>query len=118
MRKIVPFLTLNLTVVILILLLRMPSLGYQEPSSPECQVQKWDIPVSLTSTSNQKTPSAILIQRLPITCCQNDTSCLDEVLYQGEKGQLPNKKSLLTAINRSLQYLQTTNADAAYKKYK
>ncbi|MEH1904014.1 MAG: MltA domain-containing protein [Nostoc sp.] len=109
-------LAISLPVVLSILLVRMQSLAYRELSPPECRVQKWDIPVSLTAenqdalTQKQKTP---LIQRLPVTCCQGDTSCLDEVLY----GQIPDKKALISAIAHSLQYLQTANAAAAYQNY-
>ncbi|MEH2293205.1 murein transglycosylase A [Nostoc sp.] len=107
---------ISLPVILLILLVRMQSLAHQELSSPECRVQKWDIPVSLTAknqdalTQKQKAP---LIQRLPVTCCQGDTSCLDEVLY----GQTADKKALLSAIAHSVQYLQTAKAVAAYQNY-
>lgn len=100
---------ISLPVVLSIFLVRMQSLAYQELSPPECRVKKWDIPVSLIA-ENQKAP---LIQRLPITCCQGDTSCLDEFLY----GEIPDKKALISAIARSLQYLQTANAAAAYQNY-
>ncbi|MGF2034844.1 MAG: murein transglycosylase A [Nostoc sp. CmiVER01] len=101
--------TISFPVILSMFLVRMQSLTYQELIPPECQVKKWDIPVSLTA-ENQKSP---LIQRLPITCCQGDTSCFDEVLY----GEIPGKKALLSAIARSLQYLQTANAAAAYQNY-
>ncbi|MCC5659543.1 murein transglycosylase A [Nostoc sp. XA010] len=100
---------ISLPVILPIFLVRMQSLAHRELISPECQVKKWDIPVSLTA-ENQKAP---LIQRLPITCCQDDTSCFDEFLY----GEMPDKKALLSAIARSLQYLQTANAAAAYQNY-
>ncbi|MBD2559658.1 MULTISPECIES: murein transglycosylase A [Nostoc] len=107
---------ISLPVVLSILLVRMQSLTHQELSPPECRVKKWNIPVSLTAenqdafTQKQKTP---LIQRLPVTCCQDDPSCLDEVLY----GEIPDKKALMSAIARSLQYLQTANAAATYQNY-
>ncbi|MEH2285477.1 MAG: murein transglycosylase A [Nostoc sp.] len=107
---------ISLPVVLSILLVRMQSLADRELISPECRLQKWDIPVSLTAknqdafSQKQKVP---LIQRLPVTCCQDDTSCFDEVLY----GQIPDKKALISAIARSLQYLQTVNAAAAYQNY-
>lgn len=108
-----------------ILLVRMPSLAHRELSPPECRVKKWDIPMSLTAknqdafTQKQKSP---LIKRLPITCCQGDSSCLDEVLYEQIpvkqfKIEEPDKKALISAIAHSLQYLQTTNAVAAYQNY-
>lgn len=100
---------ISLPVILSIFLVRMQSLAHQELSPPECRVKKWDIPVSLTA-ENQKAP---LIQRLPVTCCQGDTSCFDEVLY----GEIPDKKALLSAITHSLQYLQTANAAAAYQNY-
>ncbi|MFN6526439.1 murein transglycosylase A [Nostoc sp. ChiSLP03a] len=107
---------ISLPVILSILLVRMQSFTHQELLAPECQVKKWDIPVSLTAENQdaflqkQKLP---LIQRLPITCCQSDTSCLDEVIY----GKIPEKKALIGAIARSLQYLQTANAAAAYQNY-
>ncbi|MEH2194210.1 MAG: murein transglycosylase A [Nostoc sp.] len=107
---------ISLSVVLSVFLVRMQSLAHQELSPTECRLKKWDIPVSLTGenqnalTEKQKVP---LIQRLPVTCCQGDTSCLDEVLY----GKIPDKKALLSAIAHSLQYLQTANAAAAYQNY-
>ncbi|MEH1934634.1 MAG: MltA domain-containing protein [Nostoc sp.] len=107
---------ISLPVVLSILLVRMQYLAYRELSPPECRVKKWDIPVSLTAknqdafSQKQKAP---LIQRLPVTCCQGDTSCFDEVIY----GQIADKKALISAIARSLQYLQTANAAAAYQNY-
>ncbi|MDZ8139317.1 MAG: murein transglycosylase A [Nostoc sp. DedQUE04] len=107
---------ISLPVILSIFLVRMQSFTHQELISPECQVKKWDIPVSLTAENQdaflqkQKLP---LIQRLPITCCQSDASCLDEVIY----GKIPEKKALIGAIARSLQYLQTANAAAAYQNY-
>ncbi|MBE8992067.1 murein transglycosylase A [Nostoc sp. LEGE 12450] len=103
------FIAIGLPVVLSIFLVRMQSLAHQELSPPECRLKKWDIPVSLTA-ENQKAP---LIERLPVTCCQGDTSCLDELLY----GEIPDKKALLSAIARSLQYLQTANATTAYQNY-
>jgi len=110
------FIAISLPVVLSILLVRMQSLTYRELIRTECRLQKWNIPISLTAenedafTQKQKAP---LIQRLPVTCCQGDTSCLDEVLY----GQIAEKKALLSAIAQSLQYLQTANAAAAYQNY-
>ncbi|MBD2608892.1 murein transglycosylase A [Scytonema hofmannii FACHB-248] len=114
MKKTLTIITLSIPVVLLILLVRMPSFGQPELSPPECQVKKWDLPV-LLKTKNQKASSPVLIQRSPVACCEGDTSCLDQVLFQGENTQLPDKKILLQAIDRSLGYLQTSNADTAYK---
>ncbi|MEH1949148.1 MAG: murein transglycosylase A [Nostoc sp.] len=106
--KLNKFIAISLPVLLSIFLVRMESLAYRELSPPECRVKKWDIPVSFTQ--KQKAP---LIERLPVTCCQNDRSCLDEVIY----GKIPEKKALIGAIARSLQYLQTANAAAAYQNY-
>ncbi|MEH2116066.1 murein transglycosylase A [Nostoc sp.] len=110
------FIAISLPVVLSVLLVRMQILTHRELISPECQVKKWDIPISLTAENQdaflkeQKSP---LIQRLPITCCQDDASCLDEVIY----GKTPDKKALISALARSLQYLETANAAAAYQNY-
>lgn len=107
---------ISLPVVLSILLVRMQSLAHRELSPPECRMENWELPVSLIAenqnalTQKQKAP---LIQRLPVTCCQGDISCLDEVIY----GKIADKKALISAIAHSLQYLQTPNAVAAYQKY-
>ncbi len=106
--KLNKFIAISLLVLLSIFLVRMESLTHRELSPPECRVKKWDIPVSFTQ--KQKAP---LIERLPVTCCQNDRSCLDEVIY----GEIPEKNALISAIARSLQYLQTANAAAAYQNY-
>ncbi len=116
MKKTLTIITLSIPVVLLTLLVRMSSFGQRELSLPECQVKKWDLPV-LLKTKNQKAPSPVLVQRTPVTCCEGDTSCLDQVLFTGENTQLADKKILIQAIDRSLGYLQTSNADAAYKNY-
>ncbi|MBW4452977.1 MAG: MltA domain-containing protein [Nostoc indistinguendum CM1-VF10] len=109
LKKFNKVIAISLPIVLSVLLVRMQSLAYQELSPPECRVKKWDIPISLID-ENQKVP---LIQRLPVTCCQSDTSCLDELIY----GEIPDKKALVSAIAQSLQYLQTANAGAAYQNY-
>jgi membrane-bound lytic murein transglycosylase A len=114
MKKTLAIITLSIPVVLLILLVRMPSFGQRELSPPECQVKKWDLPVLLKSKNKAST---VLIERSPVVCCQDDISCLDQVLFTGENAQLPDKKILLQAIDRSLGYLQTSNADVAYKNY-
>ncbi|WP_189525038.1 murein transglycosylase A [Nostoc sp. 'Peltigera membranacea cyanobiont' 232] len=106
--KLNKFIAISLPMLLSIFLVRMESLAHRELSPPECRVKKWDIPVSFTQ--KQKAP---LIERLPVTCCQNDRSCLDEVIY----GEISEKKALMSAIARSLQYLQTANAAAAYQNY-
>ncbi|MFN6561070.1 MAG: murein transglycosylase A [Nostoc sp. ChiSLP01] len=110
------FIAISILVVLSISLLRIQSLSNRELSPPECQVKKWNLPVSLR-TENQNVSidkqKAVLIERKPVTCCQGDASCLDEVIY----GELSNKKALLTAIDRSLQYIQTQAAASAYQNY-
>ncbi|WP_445636537.1 peptidoglycan lytic exotransglycosylase [Nostoc sp. DSM 114161] len=103
------FIAISGLVVLSISLLRMQSVANPELSPPECRVKKWDISVSLTGEKQK----AVLIQRKPVTCCQSDASCLDEAIY----GEIPDKKTLLTAIDRSLQYLQTKAAISAYQNY-
>ncbi|MBH8573865.1 murein transglycosylase A [Nostocaceae cyanobacterium CENA369] len=121
MRKKIAAISAGLPIIVLIFLAGMQSLGHRELSSPECRVSKWDVPASLpvqtqdTLIQKQEAPLP-LIQRLPVTCCQDDASCLDEVLYR-ENNQVPDKKALVTAIDRSLQYLQTSNAITAYQRY-
>ncbi|MBE9205949.1 murein transglycosylase A [Nostoc sp. LEGE 06077] len=89
-------------IMLLIFLVGMQPFGYRELSSPGCRVKKWDIPESLQNKQQ------VLIPRSPVSCCQDDLSCLDE---------LADKKALITSIDRSLQYLQTSGAIAAYQKY-
>jgi len=101
----------------LILLVGIQPLGYRELSSPACRVKKWDIPESLQSQVQAKLQSPILIKRSPVSCCQDDLSCLDHILYQPENNQLADKKALVSSIDRSLQYLQTSQAIAAYQRY-
>ncbi|MDZ7991564.1 MAG: murein transglycosylase A [Nostoc sp. EfeVER01] len=116
LRKFNQIIAISLPVVLSIFLVRMQSLTHREVISPECQVKKWNIPVSLTGENQDAFPQKQklpLIPRLPITCCESDTSCLDEVIY----GEIPEKKALISAIARSLQYLQTANAAAAYQNY-
>jgi membrane-bound lytic murein transglycosylase A len=118
MKKTLAIITVSLPVILLIFLAWMQSLGHRELSAAECQVKKWNIPESLITknqviSDSKPKVSPILIQRLPVTCCQDDGSCLDEMLYRNES----EKKALLTAIARSLQYLQTARAENAYKGY-
>ncbi|RUS97131.1 murein transglycosylase [Trichormus variabilis SAG 1403-4b] len=88
----------------------------QEIISPECQVKKWELPDELKSKNEKKLP--VLIPRVPVTCCENDASCLDEMIYGGDNEKIADKKALLAAIDQSLKYLQTRGAEVAYKKYK
>ncbi|MBD6616104.1 murein transglycosylase [Komarekiella sp. 'clone 1'] len=124
MKKTFAAIAISIPVILAGFLVRMQSLAHQELSPPECRVEKWDIPTSFFNSQNQDAsiqkskvpPSAVLIQRLPVTCCQGDASCVDEFIYAKENNQLPDKKALLIAIDHSLQYLQTANAVAAYQR--
>jgi membrane-bound lytic murein transglycosylase A len=118
MKKTLAIIAVSLPVMLLIFLARMPTFGHRELSLAECQVKKWNIPEPLITknqviSDSKPKVSPIFIQRLPVTCCQDDSSCLDEFIYKSEL----EKKALLTAIARSLQYLQTSRAENAYKGY-
>ncbi|MBR8838628.1 MAG: murein transglycosylase A [Stigonema ocellatum SAG 48.90 = DSM 106950] len=112
--------TISLPVASLILLVPIQTFEYKELSPPECRVTKWELPASLqtssqdVSTQKQKVLPLIPLQKSPFPCCENDRSCLDQQIW-GENNQLPDKKPLLKAIDRSLGYLQT--ADTAYQQY-
>jgi membrane-bound lytic murein transglycosylase A len=88
----------------------------QQIISPECRVKKWELPDELKSKNAKKLP--VLIPRVPVTCCENDGTCLDEMIYGGDNEKIADKKALLTAIDQSLKYLQTSGAEVAYKQYK
>ncbi|HLO85935.1 MAG TPA: MltA domain-containing protein [Nostocaceae cyanobacterium] len=103
MKKTIGLITLGLPVSVLIYLSGLQATGNLALIPPECQVKKWDLPTPKT------TPT--LIQRTPVTCCQNDISCLDDAIFNSDK------QGLLTAIDRSLGYLQTQAATKAYQKY-
>ncbi len=118
MKRIFVIIAISLPVVLLIFLVRMPSLGNRELSSAKCQLKKWNISGFATKNNQVKSitklkVSPILIPRLPVSCCQDDPSCQDDFLYRNAA----DKKALLTAIDRSLQYLQTARAENAYKNY-
>ncbi|MDP5016982.1 MAG: MltA domain-containing protein [Dolichospermum sp.] len=78
----------------------------QELAAPECRLGKWNLP-TLVNSNPQKLP--VLIPRVPVTCCQEDISCLDQAISN-------DKKSLLKSIDYSLKYLRTDRAIKAYKK--
>jgi membrane-bound lytic murein transglycosylase A len=78
----------------------------QELSPPECRLGKWNLP-ELVKENDEKLP--VLIPRVPVTCCQEDISCLDQAIFN-------DKESLLKSIDHSLKYLQTGRAITAYKK--
>jgi membrane-bound lytic murein transglycosylase A len=117
MKKILPHIIFSLPIVFFGFFGQIQSIEYREIRPPECQLKKWNLPV-LSKIQQQKYKSAsILLQRPSVTCCQDDSSCLDQLIYQGENGKTSDKKALLTAIDHSLQYLKTSGAIATYKKY-
>ncbi|KAF3890783.1 murein transglycosylase A [Tolypothrix bouteillei VB521301] len=100
----------------------MQQVAQNQLSPPECRVAKWELPVNsqnqLQNLTDQKsvTPPLVPIQQSPFPCCKDDISCLDNQLW-GENNQLPDKKALLTSVDRSLQYLSSNNAATDYQRY-
>ncbi|MBD2665112.1 membrane-bound lytic transglycosylase A [Richelia sinica FACHB-800] len=112
MKRIISNLTLSLPIFTSVFLVSLQPIRNQEISNPECRVTKWQLPTSLTDKTVKT--SSVLLARTPITCCEKDSSCLDDMIYADEDG---DKKALLQAIDQSLKYLQTRNAAIAYQKY-
>ncbi|AFZ58521.1 murein transglycosylase A [Anabaena cylindrica FACHB-243] len=108
--------TLSLPVFLTIFLLEMPAIKNKDVVSPECQVTKWDLPVALKTENTKNLP--VLVQRVPVTCCENDASCLDERIYGGENNKIADKKALLASIDQSLKYFKSGRATNAYQRYK
>ncbi|MBD2387878.1 murein transglycosylase A [Cylindrospermum sp. FACHB-282] len=117
MKKIFIAITISLPIVLLIFLVRIQPMGKPQLSLPECQLKKWNLPVDFTTQQQKTSLRPVLLQRASVTCCQDDPSCLDQVIYEGENSQIADKKALLTAIDRSLGYLQTSGAVAVYQRY-
>ena len=123
MKKTLAAIFISLPIVPAILLLPMQPLGHLALSRLECRVTKWELPVSSQTQLQEKTvqqqaaqPPLLPIQNSPFPCCKGDSSCLDNQLW-GENSQLPDKKALLAAVEKSLQYLFSSNAAAAYQRY-
>ncbi|MBE9218827.1 murein transglycosylase A [Dolichospermum flos-aquae] len=98
--------TISLPVFMASLIVGIKPLLNQELSPPECRLAKWNLPPLVNSEPN-KLP--VLVPRVPVTCCQEDISCLDQATYD-------DKKALLQSIDYSLKYLQTEQAIMAYQK--
>ncbi|MBS9386411.1 MAG: murein transglycosylase A [Dolichospermum sp. BR01] len=98
--------TISLPIFMASLIVGIQPLPNQELSPPECRLGKWNLS-ALVNPTKKKLP--VLIPRVPVTCCQEDISCLDQAIYN-------DKKSLLKSIDYSLQYLQTEQAITAYQK--
>ena len=103
-------------------LITISPLGRLLLSPVECQLKRWQLPISLktpkpsTSTPKQTTPALLPIKKAPFPCCAGDTSCLDKQIL-GENNQQADQKILLNSLDNSLQYLQTEAAAATYKRY-
>jgi membrane-bound lytic murein transglycosylase A len=98
--------TISLPVFMASLIVGIKPLPNQELSPPECRLAKWNLP-PLVNSELKKLP--VLVPRVPVTCCQEDISCLDQATYD-------DKKALLQSIDYSLKYLQTEQAIMAYQK--
>ena len=105
--------TISLPVFMACLIVGIQPLPNQELSPPECRLGKWNLP-ALVNPIKKKLP--VLIPRVPVTCCQEDISCLDQAIYNEKNDEIANKKALLQSIDYSLQYLQTEQAIKAYQK--
>jgi len=105
--------TISLPIFMTSLIVGIQPIPNQELSPPECRLGKWNLPALVNPTS-KKLP--ILIPRVPVTCCQEDISCLDQAIYDDKNDEIADKKALLQSIDYSLQYLQTERAVTAYQK--
>jgi membrane-bound lytic murein transglycosylase A len=121
-RKILTAITIGFPVTPLIALVSVQKVAQNQLSSPECRVARWKSPAISQNQSQDLTnpkpviPALVPIQKSPIPCCKEDISCLDRQLW-GENSQLPDKKALITSVERSLQYLSSNNAATAYQAY-
>ncbi len=105
--------TISLPVFMASLIVGMQPLPNQELSPPQCRLGKWNLP-ALVNPIKKKLP--VLIPRVPVTCCEEDISCLDQAIYDDKNDEIADKKALLQSIDYSLQYLQTPRAITAYQK--
>ena len=105
--------TISLPIFMASLIVGIQPLPNQELSPPECRLGKWNLP-ALVNPTKKKLP--VLIPRVPVTCCQEEISCLDQAIYDEKNDEIANKKALLQSIDYSLQYLQTPRAIKAYQK--
>ena len=105
--------TISLPVFMASLIVGIQPLPNQELAAPECRLAKWNLP-PLANNNKNKLP--VLISRQPITCCQEDISCLDQAIYNDQNDQIADKQALLQSIDYSLKYLQTERAIKAYQK--
>lgn len=108
--------TVSLPFFLTIFFLDMPGIKNKDIISPECQLTKWNLPTALKTGNSKNLP--VLVQRLPVGCCENDASCLDGRIYGAKQEEIADKKALITSIDQSLKYLRTQRAVSAYQRYK
>lgn len=127
------------SVPILFLLVQIQPLANPRLSALQCRLQRWRISPSSQvvqqdaatkkstkksiqkaaeksaqqSTGKSNISPFLLRQKSILPCCEGDLSCLDRQIW----GQNADKKALLNSIDRSLEYLQTKNAEIAYRRY-
>ncbi|WP_414622219.1 murein transglycosylase A [Calothrix sp. CCY 0018] len=100
---------------VLALLITVSPLGRLLLSPLECQLKRWQLPVSI-KTPKPEIPPLIATKKPPFPCCEGDTSCFDEQIW-GESSQQADKKILINSIDNSLRYLQTNSAKKTYERY-
>jgi membrane-bound lytic murein transglycosylase A len=103
-----------ISVFLLVYLVNLQPLGHLALSPVQCQLKKWNLPQ--TSTKDTSKQVSVLVARPSVTCCEKDLSCFDNQLW-GKNEPIADKKGLIASIDRSLQYLQSDAALAAYKDY-
>ena len=106
--------TLSLPFFFTIFLLEMPAIKDKDPVAVECRINKWDLPAEIKTENPKRTP--ILVSRNPVSCCEQDDSCLDHRIYGSQQEKLADKKALITSIDRSLRYLRTRRAASGYRR--
>ncbi len=117
--KILIGVALSLPVFVLTYVLLTQPLGRLAVSPQQCQVKKWGLPEAAKQAKSQPSTSKrrpVLVARPHITCCEGDASCLDNQIW-GENEPIKDSIGLITSIDQSLKYLQTSQAQAAYQDY-
>jgi membrane-bound lytic murein transglycosylase A len=105
-------LALSLPLAVLSVAMLAQRLGDINLAPSQCQLKKWNLPVS----SPKPKSSPVLMSRSPVSCCQGDSSCVDNQLW-GDNGQPADKQALLKSIDYSLRYLRSNAAITAYQNY-
>lgn len=116
--KILIAVALSLPVFVLTYVLLIQPLERLAVSPQQCQLKKWGLPQSTGQPKSQPGTSRrpVLVARPHITCCEGDASCLDNQIW-GENEPIKDQKGLITSIDQSLKYLQTSSSEAAYQDY-